>query len=192
MQAYTTCARPTWNLKTVILVPEPVCTGLFQARSTCSIKEYENIKRQRAADWGWVGVWICDGVPSSLWEQPGWAWQAWMPDATSHLALDETPEGDTGWCQPSENTSSVFENKNGVFMYTAALCESSKCAPADLWHIHKYYMFYICSLHAGRVLKGTERSWRKSWLISVTNKHNDFLNESCGVTPVFIHGPCTA
>lgn len=66
-----------------------------------------------------------------------------MHDAGSHLALDGTPEGDTGWCQPSENTSSMFENENDMFIYTVALCESSDCVPAALWHIHKY-MFYIC------------------------------------------------
>lgn len=55
-----------------------------------------------------------------------------MHDAGSHLALDGTPEGDTGWCQPSENTSSMFENENDMFIYTVALCESGKCVDAEL------------------------------------------------------------
>lgn len=78
-----------------------------------------------------------------------------MHDAGSHLALDGTPEGDTGWCQPSENTSSMFENENDMFIYTVALCESGKCVDAELWHIHKYYIFYMCFLYAVCVLKGT-------------------------------------
>lgn len=121
-----------------------MCAGFLQAHSTCSAEEHGSIKRRWAADWGRVGVWICDGVPSSLWEQPGWAWQAWMHDAGSHLALDGTPEGDTGWCQPSENTSSMFENENDMFIYTVALCESSNCVPAELWHsqiLHVLHMF---------------------------------------------------
>ena len=55
-----------------------------------------------------------------------------MHDAGSHLALDGTPEGDTGWCQPSENTSSVFENESDMFIYTVVLCESGNCVPVEL------------------------------------------------------------
>lgn len=50
----------------------------------------------------------------------------------SHLALDGTPEGDTDWCQPLENSSSMFENENDMFIYTVALCDSSNCVPAEL------------------------------------------------------------
>lgn len=123
--------------------------------SSYCTKGNRSIKRRRAADWGWVGVWSRDGVPSSLWEQPGWARQAWIHDAGSHLALDEAPEGETGWCQPSENTSSMFENENDMFIYTVALCEWGYCVPAELWRIQKYYMFYICLLSACWVLKDT-------------------------------------
>lgn len=42
-------------------------------------------------------------------------------DAGSHLALDETPEGDTGWCQSSENTSRTFEKDNDTFIYKQIL-----------------------------------------------------------------------
>lgn len=65
---------------------------------------------------GWLPE-SCDGTPSSLWEQPGWARQAWMHDASSHLALYETPEGDTGWCQLLENTSSMLRFGGDMFIY---------------------------------------------------------------------------
>lgn len=45
-----------------------------------------------------------------------------MHDARSHLALDGTPGGDAGWCQPSENTSSMFKHEDDRFIFTAALC----------------------------------------------------------------------
>lgn len=138
-----------------IILPQTSTTCVLTWIRTRSAQEYGSIKRWQAADWGWVGVWACDGVPPSLWEQPGWARQAWMHDAGSHLALDGTPEGDTGWCQPSENTSSMFENENDMFIYTVTLCGSGNCAPAELRHIHKYYMFYICWLFAGCVFRGT-------------------------------------
>lgn len=37
---------------------------------------------------GLVSVWICEGGPSSPWEQPGWARHYCMHGAGSHLALD--------------------------------------------------------------------------------------------------------
>lgn len=55
-----------------------------------------------------------------------------MHVAGSHLGLDETPQGDTGWCQPSQNTSSMFKNENAMFIYTVTLCESSNYVPVKL------------------------------------------------------------
>lgn len=52
-------------------------------------------------------------------------------------------EGDTGRCQPSENSSSMFDNENDMLIYTAAPCSSSNCVPAELWHIRGYYMNHI-------------------------------------------------
>lgn len=41
-------------------------------------------------------------------------------------------EGDTGWCQPSENSSSMFDNENDMFIYTTAPCSSSNYVPVEL------------------------------------------------------------
>lgn len=55
-------------------------------------------------------------------------------------------EGDTGWCQPSENSSSMFDNENDMFIHSVAQCWSSNCVPVELWHIQEYYMLRVlCS-----------------------------------------------
>lgn len=77
----------------------------------------------------------------------------------SHLALDGTPEGDTGWCQPSEYTSSMFENENDMSIYAATLCQCSCRAVTKA----------TCSTYVhctSGVIKGSAVSFREQFEIS--------------------------
>lgn len=140
------CVRCTWA--SGFLHQYYVRASLYKHVVRAARANMEVLKGDKQLIVARVGGWICDGVPSSLWEQPGWARQAWMHGAGSHLALDGTPKGDTGWCQPSENTSSMFEND--MFGYTVcSVWARQLCSCRAVTHsqiLHDLHMFTVSSM----------------------------------------------